>query len=173
MIIHPSQRHGGHDGDVAIRIAGPTEYDRARAAYQAWGYAGGIRDTDTVFLAERKNDVVGVVRLTVEHGVRMLRGMYVAPAEHRRGIGTGLLFALVDRLSGEECWAVPFSHLLGFYSQGGFVEWPVAEGPPFLADRIDRYRREGHVVTLIRRASAAPALHRGGSDEKARQSIDP
>ena len=137
-----------------IRVASPDEHARARAAYEAWGYDGGVQPADTVFLAEEgeRGELVGVVRLTLEEGVRMLRGMQVAPEARRRGVGTRLLEALVARLGdADPCWCVPYDHLLAFYGQGGFVEHALEGAPPFLVERIGRYRREGLAVTLMRR----------------------
>src|SRR6266568_4474501 len=65
--------------DVTIRTALRAEYDRARAAYEAWGYHGGILPTDVVFLAERGDEVLGIVRRSVEYDTVMLRGMQVDP----------------------------------------------------------------------------------------------
>ena len=140
---------------VTIRVAAAAEHARARAAYEAWGYFGGVRPEDTVFLAERGGELVGVVRLTLEEGTRMLRGMQVAPAVQRQRIGSRLLAALVSQLAGEACFCVPYAHLVGFYGQGGFAEWPLDEAPVFLARRIAGYRSEGLAVTLVRRPSAA------------------
>ena len=140
---------------VTIRIAGVEEHPRALAAYEAWDYHGGVLPTDTVFLAERGGELVGVVRLNVEHGVRMLRGMWIKPDERRSGVGSRLLEALVAELRGGECSCVPFSHLVGFYGQGGFVEHPVETAAGFIQERIAGYRRGGRSVTFMRRPADA------------------
>jgi GNAT superfamily N-acetyltransferase len=141
-----------HAGPVRIRVAAPGEHARARAAYEAWGYDGGVRPADTVFLAESSDggELLGVVRLTLEEGTRMLRGMQVAPAAQRRGIGTRLLHALVERLGDEPCYCVPYAHLVAFYGQAGFAEYPLGRAPAFLVERIGTYRCEGLAVTLMR-----------------------
>jgi predicted N-acetyltransferase YhbS len=148
-----------HHDQVEIRVGEKDDLPRARSAYEQWGYHGGVRPSDCVFLAERGSDLVGVVRLTDEQGVRMLRGMQIAPQERRRGTGTRLLQAFVSRLAGSACYCVPFSHLVGFYGQVGFEEIPLGDAPSFLVERIARYRDEGHVVTLMRR----PAQTESGS----------
>lgn len=140
---------------VTIRIGGAEDHPRARAAYEAWDYHGGILPEDTVFLAERGGELVGIVRLTVEHGERMLRGMWIKPDERRTGVGSQLLRALVAELRGEECACVPFSHLVGFYGQGGFVEQAEETAPAFLRERIAGYRSEGRSVTFMRRPPMA------------------
>ena len=150
----PSGRE--HAGPVRIRVADPGEHARARAAYEAWGYEGGVQPADTVLLAEAADggELLGLVRLTLEEGTRMLRGMQVAPTAQRRGIGTRLLHALVEGLGDGPCYCVPYVHLVDFYGQAGFVECPLTRAPAFLVQRIGAYRREGLAVTLMRRPGA-------------------
>jgi GNAT superfamily N-acetyltransferase len=144
---------------VRVRVAHPREHARARAAYDAWGYDGGVHPADTVLVAEEEpgGELVGVVRLTLEEGTRMLRGMQVAPRAQRRGVGTQLLRALVARLGRESCYCVPYAHLVDFYGRAGFAEQPLAGAPAFLVERLARYRGEGLAVTLMRRPGAAVA----------------
>ena len=137
--------------EPAVRVAGPGEIERVRAAYRAWGYDGGADPDDEILVAEREGELLGVVRRTREHGTVMLRGMQVAPHARRRGIGNRLLDAFVERLDGEECWCVPYSHLVRFYGRAGFAVVPPDDGPAFLAERIQRYRARGLDVTLMRR----------------------
>jgi N-acetylglutamate synthase-like GNAT family acetyltransferase len=141
-------------GEPRIRRARPEEIERVRAAYCAWGYGGGANPPDTVLIAERGGELVGIVRRTLEHDVVMLRGMCVAPRERRQGIGNRLLDAFAERLGGEECWCVPYSHLVGFYGRVGFEVVAADAGPAFLAERIESYRGEGLDVTLMRRPRA-------------------
>ena len=146
--------------EPAIRVAAPGEIERVRAAYAAWGYDGGARPEDLLLVAERERELVGIVRRTREHGVVMLRGMQVAPAARRQGIGDRLLDAFVERLGGEECWCVPYSHLVRFYGRVGFAVVPPEDGPPFLAERIEGYRARGLDVTLMRRPPSSPGKDR-------------
>ena len=149
-----------HHDRVEIRIGEQGDLPRARDAYELWGYDGGVQPSDCVFLAERGADLVGVVRLTEEEGVKMLRGMQIAPQERRRGTGTRLLHALVSRLGDSMCYCVPFAHLVGFYGQVGFEEIRLNDAPAFLVERIARYRGEGHVVTLMRRPAQTDSRSR-------------
>ena len=68
-------REDEHTPPVRIRVAHPEEHARARAAYEAWGYDGGVHPADTVLLAEEgaAGELVGVVRLTLEEGTRIRR----------------------------------------------------------------------------------------------------
>lgn len=144
--------------DVTIRIARPEEHARAAEAYGVWGYGGGVRPEDVVYVAEADGELVGVVRRTVEDdGVTMLRGMQVAPEWQRRGIGSRMLGALVADLGGAECYCVPYTHLTGFYGAAGFTTVADADAPAFLRERVVRYRADGLSVLLMRRPAARPA----------------
>src|SRR5215218_7464341 len=83
--------------------------------------------------------------------ITMLRGMYVAPAVRRSGVGTRLLAAFVEHLGGTECYCIPFAHLTQFYQQAGFTLLAEGTAPAMLAERLRNYRSEGH--------QGAPALH--------------
>lgn len=142
---------------VTVHIAAADEHPRAAAAYEAWGYGGGVRPQDVVYLAESGGDLVGVVRRTVEdEGVAMLRGMQVAPEWRRRGVGAALLRTFVAGLGGAECFCIPYTHLVGFYGAGGFATLPDADAPAFLRERLAEYRAQGLSVLIMRRP-AGPA----------------
>lgn len=142
--------------DITIRIARPGEHARALAAYEAWGYGGGVQPEDAVYLAEADGELAGVVRRTREHGVTMLRGMQVAPEWRGRGVGTRLLDALVAGLGAEPCYCVPYTHLTGFYAAAGFREIAEEAAPPFLRYRLAGYRTRGLSVLIMRRLPDAP-----------------
>lgn len=139
---------------VSVRIADSRDYDAARAAYAAWGYSGGVLDDDVVYLAERESALAGIVRRTVEHGHTMLRGMWIAPALRRDGIGTALLRVFDRDLAGRECLCVPFTHLTGFYGQIGFVPMAEADAPAFLRERLASYRASGRDMLIMRKPPA-------------------
>lgn len=136
---------------VLVRTLRPEEYDRARDAYDAWGYRGAMLDDDVVFGAEQGDALVGLVRRTTEHGTQMLRGMYVAPFLRRSGVGSLLLSHFVDTLPVPWCWCVPYANLQRFYGRGGFHPVNPAEAPRFLRERLAFYRDEGLDVILMRR----------------------
>jgi GNAT superfamily N-acetyltransferase len=140
---------------VTIRIATLEEYDRARAAYTAWGYDGGISTADVVLVAEREGEFVGIVRRTREHDVLMLRGMQIAPAWRRRRIGTRLLRAFIADLPREECYCVPYTELITFYGAVGFGVTREEAAPLFLRERLAGYRGRGLDVVLMRRSHNA------------------
>jgi N-acetylglutamate synthase-like GNAT family acetyltransferase len=138
---------------VTFRIANQSEYPRIEAAYIDWGYTGGVTPDDVIYVAERGEILVGIVRRTSEHGLTMLRGMYVAPAERRSGVGSQLLSVFVDDLRDTECYCVPYAHLQTFYGQSGFLTVAETAAPKFLRDRMHGYRQRGLDVCLMRRTS--------------------
>ena len=137
--------------DLSLRPAGPGELERVRRTYLDWGYGGGANDEDSVLLAEREGEIVAMVRRTQESGTVMLRGMQVRGADRGQRIGTRLLDAFVAGLGEEECWCVPYAHLVEFYGRAGFEVVSPGGAPPFLAERLSRYRAQGLDVTLMRR----------------------
>lgn len=140
-----------HVFEIAIRIAHPDEYEQLAALYLSWGYRGGLSSADVVYVAERGGRIAGLVRRTHEGGMTMLRGMYVDPAQQRRRVGTHLLRALVEDLNGAEWFCLPFAHLIAFYEGAGFAVVAEDAAPPFLVERLRRYRQEGRDVLIMRR----------------------
>jgi hypothetical protein len=123
--------------------------------YEAHGYTGGATADDVLFVAESLDELVGVVRRTVEHGTTMLRGMQVATAHQRRGIGTRLLWGFVaDLPAGVDCLCVPYAHLVGFYGAVDFELLSEDDAPAFLRERAAGYRARGLDVVIMRRAPA-------------------
>lgn len=136
---------------VTFRIARPDEFPRVEAAYATWGYRGGVAPDDAVYIAERDGELLGAVRQTNEHDVVLLRGMYVAPAEQRRGLGTRLLQLFVARPRLAACYCVPHAHLDAFYAGAGFRPVVGDELPAFLRERAEAYRARGLDVLVMRR----------------------
>jgi len=58
-----------------------TEGDlsEARALYTECGYGGGLCGSDTIIVAEANGRAVGAVRICLESGYTVLRGMQVLP----------------------------------------------------------------------------------------------
>lgn len=135
--------------NVTIRVADQSDRDRILFAYRAWNYQGGFAPADLVWLAESRSELIGVVRLSLENGVLVLRGMRVAEPWRRRGVGSRLLHALAGWLGDRVCYCLPYSHLVSFYSQIGFAELTPVDAPPFLAHRLADYRHRELDVTLM------------------------
>jgi GNAT superfamily N-acetyltransferase len=135
--------------DVSIRIAGPIDIGRIAGAYSKWGYGGGIAPADTAWLAEAAGELIGVVRVAPEHGSLVLRGMRVAEQWQGLGIGTRLLTSVGSWLGERTCYCVPYTHLVRFYGQIGFVE--IATAPDFLSSRVAGYKELSLDVVIMAR----------------------
>ncbi|MBN2526143.1 MAG: GNAT family N-acetyltransferase [Deltaproteobacteria bacterium] len=95
--------------------------------------------------------IVGAVRLCFEQGYSVLRGMYVLKEKQGMGVGSALLVAAVEELGNRECWCIPYTHLIGFYGQAGFVKVTRRSAPEFLQDRLANYKATGKsVVAMVR-----------------------
>jgi orotate phosphoribosyltransferase len=109
--------------------------------YRAAGYARRVGSDDQILLVELGSELVGAVRLAVENGETVLRGMRIAPEHQRAKIGTRLLEAAAATLGDRSCHLIGYDHLVGFYGQIGFREIEPSTAPPFLAARLEEYRR--------------------------------
>jgi len=125
---------------------------QVRAFYGQAGYGGGVSALDTVLAASAGDRVLGAVRLCEEHGVIVLRGMFVAADAQRQGIGLALLAACLPWLDRGESFCLPYDHLVGFYSAAGFEPVPAEMLPPFLHARLTSYLEKGQRVLGMRRA---------------------
>lgn len=143
---------------MEVLTAGPvTGPDRETALgfLRTAGYAQPIQPADEVFAAWAGAEVVGAVRLAVENGVIVLRGMRVREDLRHRGIGRKLLGRLDDAMGKATCWCIPYGWLTDFYATIGFKVVDVGDAPAFLAERHMRYVQQGmNVVIMVRR----PAL---------------
>jgi predicted N-acetyltransferase YhbS len=135
---------------VVVRLGTSRDLAAVEAIYREWRYRGGVQPEDGLVVADDGGRVVGIVRLTREHGCTMLRGMRVQPEYQRGGIGTRMLRLFVQQVD-DECYCVPYAHLLGFYGQGGFCALARADAPLFLAERVRTYEGEGLEVAIMRR----------------------
>jgi len=124
-----------------------------RRAYEEWGYEGGIKEDDVVYVAEANRAIVGLARRTHEHDVTMLRGMQVARSYQRQGIGSSLLRAFTHDIENVVCFCVPYSHLAAFYATAGFTPMRDATAPSFLQGRLRGYRSLGLDVLVMQRPS--------------------
>jgi GNAT superfamily N-acetyltransferase len=138
-----------HLESVGIRIADSSDSDRILAAYERWKYKGGVGRTDTVWIAENTDELIGAVRIVPEHGTLVLRGMRIADPWRSQGIGSQMLSFMAAWLGERECYCIPYVHLVKFYARAGFVEVAPASAPSFLAERMADYRRRGLNVTIM------------------------
>lgn len=139
---------------VTIRHATSADRQVIEVFYEAVGYGAALGENDTLICAEAMGELIGVVRLALEHGVIVLRGMQVASEWRRKGVGARMLDEVQRTLRNRECYCVPYAHLVDFYSRAGFQIAPAAECPSFLVERVEGYRQT--------RREAFELMHRHG-----------
>jgi GNAT superfamily N-acetyltransferase len=144
---------------IEIRHATADDISRVLNFYAERRYGGGIRPENAVLLAEHGGELVGIVRLTAEEGVVVLRGMQVHPRFQRQGIGKRLLATVAQELDGRGCFCIPYAHLVGFYGGIGFRAIEPAKAPTFLRLRLERYqdRGDGNEYLIMRREDVEKA----------------
>lgn len=138
---------------VSVRLGSAADLPAVAELYREWNYRAKALPEDLLVVAEEEGRVVGVVRLAIEHGHHVLRGMRVQPSLQRSGVGTRMLKVFVEQLGDHDCFAIPYVHLLGFYGQVGFSEIPPSDAPQHLEERAASYRAEGLDMTIVRRSS--------------------
>src|SRR6185295_15892480 len=116
--LPPPRRHKGRSRDrrgvcpgasrgkvsVTVRLGTADDLPHVADLYTEWGYRSAAHPGDTLVVAEHDHRLVGVVRLTVEYGHRMLRGMRVQPAYQRTGVGTQMLQLAAKHIGTRECF---------------------------------------------------------------------
>jgi len=134
---------------IEIRHATAEDIARVLHFYAERRYDGEIRPKDAVLLAAHDGEMVGIVRLTAEEGVVVLRGMQVHPKFQCRGVGKRLLATVVQELDGRDCFCIPYAHLVGFYAGIGFRPIEPAKAPTFLRLRLKRYQDRGDGIEYL------------------------
>ncbi|QJE01987.1 GNAT family N-acetyltransferase [Massilia forsythiae] len=136
---------------IRIETIALGELARIDAFYRVTGYGGGVSSADLTLAASMDDCLAGAVRLCPEHGVTVLRGMQVASAFQRRGIGRALLDHCIPYLDRGDAWCLPYDHLVAFYACAGFSPAPPESLPPFLARRLAGYLASGQRVLAMHR----------------------
>ena len=142
---------------IEVRRAIAEDISRVLKFYAGRRYGGGIRPEDALLLAEHDGELIGIVRLTTEESLVVLRGMQVHPRFQRQGIGKRLLATVAQELDGKGCFCIPYAHLVGFYSGIGFHVIEPAKAPTFLQRRLEKYRDrgDGNDYLIMRREGVA------------------
>lgn len=136
---------------TTVRAASASDHPAVLALYERCGYGGGVSPGDELFVAEREGELLGVVRLCTSDDATVLRGMQIHPAMRRMGVGSRLLDRCVEALGDRTCYCLPYDHLIGFYGRVGFRLASAEALPPFLRERLRRYRSGGTpVVAMVR-----------------------
>lgn len=136
---------------MILRQTHPIELEKVLRFYDRNHYPGGALPSDIILCAEENDEIIGVVRYSVEYGFHMLRGMQVDERFHRQGIGRKLLVQF-DKLVGDKiCYCIPFRHLIDFYGMIGFKEITLNESPPHLIERLKKYRDDKLDMIVMKR----------------------
>ena len=59
---------------MTIRFANMEEHPVVLAHYKRCNYNGGIQGADKVLIALHRQGIIGAVRISLEHGFKILRG---------------------------------------------------------------------------------------------------
>jgi len=128
-----------------------VEFDEALAFYKQQGYTGGIDPSDTTLVTRINKKIIGLVRISKEHKLEILRGMYIDLEFQRKGLGKKILALLESHFTGVEAYCVPFSHLEGFYATIGFEKIESKNAPAFLQERLEIYIAQGASCIIMKR----------------------
>jgi GNAT superfamily N-acetyltransferase len=142
-----------HPNEIQFRPATPADRDSINALYGEWGYTGGIAAPDLIWVAATKTGPIGVCRIAPEIGTHVFRGLYITERQRGRGIGRELASKALEAAAVSVCYCVPNAHLVLFYRQLGFVVIENEAVPTFLRERVERYKKKGLDVTVMRRDS--------------------
>jgi len=133
---------------MIIRFAEIIEYPDVLLHYEICNYGGGVQDTDSIVIAIDQQ-IIGAVRICIEHGIKVLRGMQIKPAWQKKGIGSSMLKFLADHVDMNGCYCLPYKHLQTFYASIGFNEISIQDAPQFLAQRLKKYLSSGSNEIVI------------------------
>jgi len=140
-----------------IALAGAADTAAIESFYSEVGYGGGVSPSDRILIVRHSGEIIAAVKLSTEHGVLVLRGMYVGEPLRGTGVGSKLLERIAEEIGLAACWCIPYSHLERFYSQIGFRAVENGQAPEFLAARKRRYLAADHQVIIMWRPADATA----------------
>jgi N-acetylglutamate synthase-like GNAT family acetyltransferase len=128
---------------VTIRQGNKTDIERVNDYYESRRRSRGANDTDILLLAEDEDaGVVGVVVLRQEQGYRVLRGMDIRQDYRRQGLGARMLNNLERHMRDQDCYCLPYAHLIPFYRIVGFEIVSDTELPDLLKERLTEHHHE-------------------------------
>jgi GNAT superfamily N-acetyltransferase len=114
------------------------DLDRIVYFYSIFNYVLEINQADTFVVAKMGDRIVGTVRCAFEQNTTVLRGMYVHPSFHRKGIGRMMLGEFKEILQSRAtdiAYLICPPHLRRFYGTIGFTEPFIGSVPKFLLER--------------------------------------
>jgi len=130
-----------------------SELNELSDFYVKCGYGGTFDGSDDVFYVVENDRLSGVVRIALENGILILRGMQVLPTLRGKQIGRKLLRYMVDNISliKAPCYCLPHNHLIRFYGDAGFIIAEPIDVPDFLIKRQLKYTKQGlNIEVMVR-----------------------
>lgn len=128
---------------VTIREGIESDVERVNDFYASQRRGRGAEPDDFLLLAENDdNAVVGVVRLCQEQGYLILRGMLLERNYRGQGLGRRMLHDLEKHLHDQDCYCLPYAHLIPFYEIIGFQTVDGEAAPDFLRERLIEHQND-------------------------------
>ncbi len=141
---------------MIIKKIGVSQYSEAQDFYSSVDYKTPISPSASVFAAYIDQDIVGLVRLEQELGYLVLRGMMIAKAQQRKGLGSRMLNKLEKEIGSVDCFCLPHDWLIAFYGQIGFQPARSSELPEFLTQRLAEYQTKFPNMIAMKRNCKRP-----------------
>src|SRR5262249_50613077 len=126
---------------ITIKKLNGDDLSEISKFYLSVGYNKPLQAENSFYGAFDDFEMIGLVRLAIEEGVHVLRGMQIKPEYQFFGTGTRLIESLAADLSGD-CYCIPHGWLAKFYGQIGFqTVGPKTSVPNFLAMRLEEEKK--------------------------------
>lgn len=121
---------------LEIRKPNRKEYVEVKKIYRKIGFQWRISPDDYTLIAKQKEKIVGLLKINVDHGYPIMRGLYVAENHRGQGIARKLLNEIEITHEGKELYCLPYAHLKGFYKSFGYEVLEFGKAPEFLKRKL-------------------------------------
>ncbi|RMA78876.1 GNAT family N-acetyltransferase [Umboniibacter marinipuniceus] len=127
----------------------PISYPLVKQFYKMTRYGGAPGRQETVWGWYEGSQLIACVRIEPKGEAHFLRAMVVHPDYRGRGIGAKFLAEVMAQYEHHAIYCFPFSHLVTFYTEGGF-SLCTDEGPQWFLQQYRRLSRQRDVVAMAR-----------------------
>lgn len=136
---------------MIIRQTNNDELEAVKEFYLSQGYKGGesMDGSEFTIVAEDGDRIIGAVRLVIEEGVLVLRGMFIDKPYQRKGIGKQMLDLMDIEIGDRECYSICKEYLEKFLNEIGFSLTKPEKAPKHLAERFKEYAEQAEFGTMI------------------------
>jgi GNAT superfamily N-acetyltransferase len=140
---------------VTVEQVEPLSLPLVNRFYKQCRYSAKAGRGETVFVIKVDGSIAGAVRLTPKaDNYFFLRSMCIDPEWRRQGLGKQLLTGITPFLNGINCYCYPFSHLLAFYGEAGFVHIEEEGALMWIQQPYQRYCQQGRDIKIMIRMAA-------------------